>query len=323
MRARTLLLLILATVPASAARLQPTSDLLLPGFEVDPVAGGVTTVLAVGNASGQPVEVLATLSTDEGTPVLVTPFTLRPDEVRTVDLRDWLRDATATTGSVTLRTRSGRRDALWGDWSVLDADGSALRGGALVDIDRSGGHSALCRRHILRSAQNQTAEVDVWREAAGGQPVLEKVAVAELAPREPSGALLVETENDVYIAGGWCVASSCEGRRTALDVNILLDGRIAAEPRGPLMDSGSQLTWTLLIANTGELAVSGIEIEGLDASCPQAELEPGGSMECTAIDLALSNPQSVPVLVTGHSSCADVSARTTGYYEGVLVDIYP
>jgi hypothetical protein len=354
-RAFLILALLLMTLPASAARLQPTSDLLLPRFEVelgvDPDGAGVTTVFSVGNASEKPVEVLATVSTNRGVAISEVPFLLQPGEIRTVDLREWLAPVVPVVddrsglavGSVTLRTRSGRRDALWGDWSVMDAGdvgGKALRGDTLVDIDRSGSHSALCRQHLLR--YDAGTEIVVWREAAGlgldamvseqgkedeslriGLLALDKVAVADLGLRATSGALRIDTTEDVYIAHSYCVAGACESRRTALDVNILLDGRIADESRGPLVDSGSQLTWTLLIANTGELPVRGIEIDGLDASCPGDELEAGESMECTATEEALSNLQSVPVTVSGRSSCADVSESTTGYYEGVLVDVYP
>jgi hypothetical protein len=355
---RLVLAMALAAISASAARLQPSSDLLLPRFEVDLDSSGVTTVFSVGNASEKPVDVLATLSTGSGSPDLAVPFTLKPGEVRTVDLRDWLAPVVPAVearsgpavGSMTLRTRSGRRDALWGDWSVMDAGGAggtgdkALRGGFLVDIDRSGSHSDLCRQHLLR--YDAGTEILIWREDAGlrleaavseqggeqgghdeslriALPALDKVAVADLGLRETSGVLRIDTAEDVYIAGAYCVAGSCETRRTALAVDILLDGRIADEPRGPLVDSGSRLTWTVLIANTGELPVSGIEIEGLDAICPGGELEAGESMECFATDVALSNPQSVPVTVLGRSSCADVSGKTTGYYEGVLVDVYP
>lgn len=323
-RARAILILafFLMTLPASAARLQPTSDLLLPRFEVDPDGSGLTTVFSVGNALEKPVEILATVSTDRGIAMRELTFTLKPGEVRTVDLRDWLApvagDRGPVVGSVTLRTRSGRRDALWGDWSAVDASGSALRGGTLVDIDRSGGHSELCRQHLLRHEAG--TEILVWRQATG---LVDQAAVADLGVREPSGALRIDTAEDVYIAGAYCVAGVCANQRTAIDVNLLLDGRIADEARGPLVDSGSTLTWTLVITNTGELPVSGIGIEGLDAACPVDGLEAGESMECTAADVALSNPQSIPVLVTAHSSCDDVAKRTTGYYEGVLVDVYP
>jgi hypothetical protein len=340
--------LLLTTLPISAARLQPSSDLLLPRFEVDLShldGAGVTTTVSVGNASEKAVEAIATLSTDDGIALLSVPFMLQPGEVRTVDLREWLAGvakdgAGEIAGAMTLRTRSGRRDALWGDWAVVDANGDALRGDSLIDIDRSGSHTALCRQHLLR--YDPGTEILVWREAGGnrldatlseqgaqdetlqvGLRALDKVAVADLGLRETSGVLRIDTAEDVYIAGAFCVAGACETRRTGLDVDILLNGRIANEERGPMVDSGSRLEWTLRVTNTGELPVSRIEVAGLDATCPSGSLKPGETVECTAESTALSNPQSVPVLVTGSSSCADVSAKTTGYYEGAMVDIYP
>src|SRR5688500_6660325 len=192
----------LTAASAAAAQLRPTSDLLLPWFEVDLDPSGMTTLFAVGNASEKPVEVLATLHTNWGIAILDVPFTLQPDEIRTVNLRDWLRDGDPSTlaassepghvvaaasgqrspkdrmyygsevqpgravGSVTLRTRGKMLDALWGDWFVVDAGGGVARGDVLVDIDRSGAHSALCRSHLLRYLSgggfNGGTEVIVW-----------------------------------------------------------------------------------------------------------------------------------------------------------------
>lgn len=264
----------LTAASAPAAQLRPSSDLLLPWFEVDLEPSGVTTLFAVGNASDKPVEVLATLRTNWGISILDVAFTLQPDEIRTVNLRDWLRDggdpgrslspveaghlAAAASGqpspkdklyygsevqpgravgSVTLRTRGIRRDALWGDWFVVDAAGSTTRGNVLVDIDRTGAHSALCRRYLLRylsgGALDASTQVIVWRES-GGQPsptpsrsragirlmadasaasepglrldrrqlellALDRFSIADLGLKEAFGSLRIETADDVYI----------------------------------------------------------------------------------------------------------------------------
>ncbi len=356
---------------APAAQLRPSSDLLLPYFEVDLDPSGMTTLFAVGNASEKPVEVLATLRTNWGIEILDVPFTLQPDEVRTVNLRDWLRNGGGeaqpgrAVGSVTLRIQGEARDALWGDWFTVDAGGGVARGEVLVDIDRSGAHSALCRRHLLRYLSGGSfagdTELIVWREDAGagirltaeasalsepGRPVesrqiellaLDRIAVADLGLEESFGTLRIDTADDVFIGvrhsaenrysvalQAYCVAGPCEGKNTALGVEgILLGGQDASAPRGPLVDSGSQLDWALLISNKGQLPVSGIEVQGIDASCPASELAAGETMACTAIGTALSSPQAVAVEVTGRSSCAKVSAYGTGYYEGVLVDVFP
>ncbi len=399
----------LTAASAPAAQLRPSSDLLLPWFEVDLEPSGMTTLFAVGNASDKPVEVLATLRTNWGIAILDVPFTLQPDEIRTVNLRDWLKDggdpstlaassepghvvAAASgrrspkdrmyygsevqpgraVGSVTLRTRGKMQDALWGDWFVVDAGGGVARGDVLVDIDRTGNHNALCRSHLLRYLSgggfDGGTEVIVWRETAGqpsenpgeagirlaadasalsehGRTVesrriellpLDRVTVGELGLEESFGALRIETEDDVFIGvrhsaenrysvalQAYCVPGSCEGKKTALGVNVLLGGQEANGPRGPLVDDGSPLDWTLVITNAGQLPVSGIEIQGLDASCPAGALAAGESMACTANSTAISGLQTVAVEVTGRSSCARVSAYGTGYYEGVLVDVFP
>lgn len=401
MRTRIALLLTLMTVlsaaSATAARLEPSSDLLLPWFEVDLDPAGTTTLFAVGNASEKPVEVLASVRTNWGIPVHEATFTLKPGEIRTVNLRDWLQGDVAAAasgqaspkdklyygsevrpglavGSVTLRTRGERRDALWGDWFVVEGSGTAARGDVLVDIDRTGRHSALCRQHLLRYLNGSTfdagTELIVWRDAAGkpsatpdpsrpgirlvaeasavSEPglavenrqlellALDRIAVADLGLQEEFGALRIETAGDVFIGvrhgsqsrdsvalQAFCVADSCDSTRTGLDVGLLLDGRAADKDPYTLVDAGSPLLWTVTVTNTGELPVREIEVAGLDARCPQRELGTGESMECMAVDKALSNWQTVPVTVTGRSTCADVTGEAVGRYQGVLVDVFP
>jgi hypothetical protein len=182
------LAIVLAVAPGrAAAQLQPTSDLLVPYFEVDLQPSGITTLFAVGNALDKPVDVLATVHTNWGIAILEVPFTLQPREVRTVNLRDWLHNGgqpgskisilelqhlmAAVTGQpspkdhlyystevkpdlavgyVTLRTQIARPDALWGDWFVVDAGQNLASGDVLVNIDRSTGCPGLCDRHLLR-----------------------------------------------------------------------------------------------------------------------------------------------------------------------------
>ncbi|HYN19348.1 MAG TPA: hypothetical protein VE078_00190, partial [Thermoanaerobaculia bacterium] len=165
----------------------PASDLLLPYFELDLESSGVTTLFAVGNAAAKPVDVLATLHTNWGIAILEVPFTLQPNEIRTVNLRDWFHtggdpkkivapaelehlaaavsgqaspkdkmyyssevQSGRAVGSVTLRSQGSRPEALWGDWFVVDSAGNLARGDVLVDIGSATDRSGLCRRHLLR-----------------------------------------------------------------------------------------------------------------------------------------------------------------------------
>jgi len=74
-----------------AAEPRPSSDLLLPYFEVDlGAAAGKTTLFAVGNASDEPVTVKAEVATNWGIRLFQSTIKLEAGEVRTVNLRDWL-----------------------------------------------------------------------------------------------------------------------------------------------------------------------------------------------------------------------------------------
>ena len=184
------MLLVLSAGLASAAKLEPSSDLLLPYFEVDLSGKGVTTLFAVGNALAKPVDAQLTVHTNWGIPVSSTTITLKGGEVATFNLRDWLIAGRAATralavpaaahlkaavagkpspkdglyygseiepnvavGYVTLRVQGAERpDALWGDFFIVDPAGNNARGDNLVDIDPASGcgGGGLCRRHALR-----------------------------------------------------------------------------------------------------------------------------------------------------------------------------
>ncbi|HEX3129697.1 MAG TPA: hypothetical protein VH394_20345 [Thermoanaerobaculia bacterium] len=182
------LMMLIVLCGAAAAQHVPSSDVLLPYFEVDNAnQGGVTTLFAVGNATEKPVDVIATVHTNWGIQILEVPFTLQPHEVRTVNLRDWFKNggnpqktlaaadqkhlvAAASgqrspkdnlyysteiqpdllAGYVIIRTQGSRPDALWGDWFNVDVAGNLARGDVLANIDRSTGCPGVCRRHLLR-----------------------------------------------------------------------------------------------------------------------------------------------------------------------------
>ncbi|HKV11276.1 MAG TPA: hypothetical protein VJ725_24250 [Thermoanaerobaculia bacterium] len=174
------------TSPAVAA-IQPSSDLLLPYFEVDTQsASGRTTLFALCNHSEKPVEVLVSVHTNWGIPVLDLSLTLDASQVRTVNLRDWFltgdlpdrklnaeeisqiqaalsgraspRDARyfsteiepgLAVGSITFRVRGVRRpEVLWGDFFVVDPAEDHLQAEALVSLGRSSAPE--CVRHGVR-----------------------------------------------------------------------------------------------------------------------------------------------------------------------------
>ncbi|HSK75423.1 MAG TPA: hypothetical protein VLQ45_03115 [Thermoanaerobaculia bacterium] len=172
--------------PAGAA-IQPSSDLLLPYFEVDTQgSSGRTTLFAVCNHSDKPVEVLVSVHTNWGIPVLDFSFKLDASQVRTVNLRDWLlagelpdrklgaeeishlqavlsgraspRDQRyfstevepgLAVGSITFRVRGVRRpEVLWGDFFLVDPAEDHLQAEALMSLGRS--PAPECIRHGVR-----------------------------------------------------------------------------------------------------------------------------------------------------------------------------
>jgi len=174
---------------ASAAP-APTSDLLLPYFEVQMEGPGVTTLFAVVNSSDREVPVLVSVHSNWGTEILQVPFTLGPHKAQSVNLRDWLLlgnlpggvqldglelahvqaalcgqespqdglyysteiQPRLAVGYATVRVQgSPRSDVLFGDYFVVDPTQDSAQGERLINIDPADPcGSGLCRRHALR-----------------------------------------------------------------------------------------------------------------------------------------------------------------------------
>ena len=183
--------LLFCATPAPA-EIRPSSDVVLPYFEVD-LRGNPdicrTTLFAVCNDGDEPVDVRLTVSTNWGVPVLDVNLTLQADEVKTVNLRDWLetgrlpdrtlspvelahlraalsgkvspRDqlfySTEVTpdlavGAITFHSQGGsvRPDVLWGDYFIVDPAIGFVQGETLVDIDPAVECVPKCDRHGIR-----------------------------------------------------------------------------------------------------------------------------------------------------------------------------
>jgi hypothetical protein len=195
-RTRSLLLTVLAlvalvgsTVPAAATS-EPSSDLLLPWFEVH-LTDARTTLFAIGNSAEEPVDVRISVATNWGIPVIERTVTLEGGEVKTVNLRDWVVtgdvpepklaglelehvqaaltgqpspkddlfyatqadpfDPELATGYVTFRVVGNPRpDVLWGDYFWVDPGQDFAEGELLVNIDRSSPCGDLCDLHRMR-----------------------------------------------------------------------------------------------------------------------------------------------------------------------------
>ncbi|HSK75421.1 MAG TPA: hypothetical protein VLQ45_03105 [Thermoanaerobaculia bacterium] len=184
---------LLFAAPQAQAVLQPSSDVLLPYFELDLAGFDRTTLFAICNDSDNPVDVLISVHTNWGISVLSVNLRLEADQVRTVNLRDWLilgnlpdrklgeeeidhlqaalsgvaspKDKLyystevmpgRAVGYIEFRVQGSQRpDVLWGDYFIVDPKTSDrfAQGETLVDIDRGSECRPDCDRHGVRFLQ--------------------------------------------------------------------------------------------------------------------------------------------------------------------------
>lgn len=247
---------------SAASELQPSSDVLVPFFEVDLADPdlGLTTLFSVCNDSPGAVDLLMTVHSNWGIPLLRIPLTLNGDEVRSFNLRDWLyrgdlpdRDLSAeelahvqaalsgrpspaddlyygtevepdmAVGYVTLRTTSpDRPDVLWGDYFMVEARHSFFQAETLVDIDPAGCAPATCKRHAVRF-------LDGGMLTDGTQLLIwtERRWAPSPSPDHPFGTF-VATEMEVYDEPGRHVEDRDLG---LLPTEMLKVGDLELQPR--------------------------------------------------------------------------------------------
>jgi hypothetical protein len=183
-----LAVVLLATAMPAGAQLQPSSEVLLPYFEVNlQKVSASNTLLEVGNVLDKPVDIEITVSTNWGIVVAKTNLKLAAHQVRSFNLRGWIagelpgkRLTAAETnhfkaaltglrspkdnlyyasqigpglavGSVRIKTLGAPQpDALWGTYFLLDGDQGSGEGDTLINLDPGTGCIGGCKRHALR-----------------------------------------------------------------------------------------------------------------------------------------------------------------------------
>ena len=178
----------LLTAMPAGAQLQPSSEVLLPYFEINlQKATASNTLMDVGNALDKPVDIEVTVTTNWGIQVAKTNLTLAGHQVRSFNLRTWLagelpgKKLTAiemnhfkaaltgqrspkdnlfyatqvgpglAVGSVRIKTLGKPQpDALWGTYFLIDSDQSSGEGDTLINLDSGAGCVGGCTRHGLR-----------------------------------------------------------------------------------------------------------------------------------------------------------------------------
>ena len=166
----------LVLAAAAGAQIRPSAEVLVPYFAIDLAnpSEGDGTLFAVCNHGPEASDVVFTVFSNWGIPMLETRRTMQGDEVVSVNLRDWIvygalleRSLTVeeiehvkaalsgrqspqdhryygteiepdlAVGYVTVRTvGAGRRPSLWGDFFTVLPEEAIFQGDTLVNIDR-------------------------------------------------------------------------------------------------------------------------------------------------------------------------------------------
>ena len=91
----------------------------------------------------------------------------------------------------------------------------------------------------------------------------------------------------------------------SIDIEKATNGQDADTGTGPLVVTGSTVTWTYVVTNTGDVTLINIvvndNVEGT-ITCPQSTLAAGGSMQCTHTGTATTGQYTNTGAVTGSTS---------------------
>ncbi len=169
-----------------------------------------------------------------------------------------------------------------------------------------------------------TADSDLYNEAGvlvdGFQvrtlPV-QQITLSEWAIKQPFGWLDLRTEMDSFVAvryrsqshgsallRTWCLPlGSSDG--PGIEIKKLTNGQDANVPPGPSIPVGNPELWEYEVRNTGDVALTGIEVkddQGVAVKCPKTSLNKGESMTCTGRGTAIACQYSNLGTATGRTS---------------------
>ncbi|MGD8622976.1 MAG: SBBP repeat-containing protein [Anaerolineae bacterium] len=116
-------------------------------------------------------------------------------------------------------------------------------------------------------------------------------------------------------------ASHYFGSDPAISLEKQTNGQDADQPPGPYLLVGQQVTWTYLVANEGNLALSSIVVtdsQGLAITCPDTTLPVSASMVCSATGTVEAGPYANrgQVSATPPDGLEETSAADDSHYFG-------
>ncbi len=182
--------------------------------------------------------------------------------------------------------------------------GDAPLTNVLVTDDR--GAFVVCPRTALQA--RETMSCTASGTAVEGQ--FKNVGTATATP--PCGAQLSAQDASHYFGGG----------SAGIGLRKLTNGVDVNDPPGPTIPLGSPVTWSYVVTNTGQVALSGVGVtdnRGVSVICPQTTLNPGQSMTCTGTGTAQACQYDNLGIATGQTATGQkVNAVDPSYYFGSI-----
>ncbi len=115
--------------------------------------------------------------------------------------------------------------------------------------------------------------------------------------------------------------ADCQPAGAGVNIEKLTNGQDADVPPGPSIPVGAPVTWTYVVTNNGNAALTNVVVTdnrpGVMVTCPQTSLAVGASMTCTATGVAVLGQYSNIGTVTATSASGQVTDSDPSHYLGV------
>lgn len=193
---------------------------------------------------------------------------------------------------------------LW-TYVVTNTGDVALTGVTVTDDQ---GVAVSCPKSALAPGESMTCSAS--GTAVSGQYA--NLGTATASP--PAGPVVTATDPSHYF-----------GEAPGISLGKSVNGEDADTPPGPSLFTGSSVTWTYLVTNTGDVPLTDVTVtddRGVAVSCPKTMLQPGESMTCTASGNVVRGQYSNVGTATGTPPTGpNVTASDPAHYFGVTPEI--
>ena len=107
-------------------------------------------------------------------------------------------------------------------------------------------------------------------------------------------------------------ASYYFGATPSIALELYTNNQPADSPTGPYLLSGTSISWTYAITNTGNVALTKLVVtddQGTFISCPQTSLAVAGHMLCTATSTAVTGQFNKTATASASQACRSNSRK--------------